>query len=136
MHKRNPIFIFSFLQGFQPHLMVFLRSQEKDIQNNYEMQLKALGKAVTLVLQSIIQLKYRNYRTSFFSNGRFNNNTNTVGYVDENSRGHCISPLLYETGWVPLHISSDNGKTFSRVGAWLSGTIIVCIFLKILKTLP
>ncbi|XP_070707064.1 sushi domain-containing protein 2-like [Pempheris klunzingeri] len=48
---------------------------------------------------------------------RFNNNANTVGYVDENSRGHCISPLLYETGWVPLHISSDNGN---RVGAWLS----------------
>uniref|UniRef100_A0A4W6CR95 Sushi domain containing 2 n=1 Tax=Lates calcarifer TaxID=8187 RepID=A0A4W6CR95_LATCA len=51
---------------------------------------------------------------------KFNNNTNTVGYVDENSRGHCISPLLYETGWVPLHISSDNGTTFSRVGAWLA----------------
>ncbi|XP_031711836.1 sushi domain-containing protein 2-like isoform X2 [Anarrhichthys ocellatus] len=51
---------------------------------------------------------------------RFNGNIDTVGYVDENSRGHCISPLLYETGWVPLHISSDNGTTFSRVGAWLS----------------
>uniref|UniRef100_A0A7N8WP74 Sushi domain-containing protein 2-like n=1 Tax=Mastacembelus armatus TaxID=205130 RepID=A0A7N8WP74_9TELE len=51
---------------------------------------------------------------------RFNNNTNTLGYVDENSRGHCISPLLYESGWIPLHISSDNGTTFSRAGAWLS----------------
>ncbi|KAK9532590.1 hypothetical protein VZT92_009967 [Zoarces viviparus] len=51
---------------------------------------------------------------------RFNGNIDTVGYVDENSRGHCISPVLYETGWVPLHISSDNGTTFSRVGAWLS----------------
>uniref|UniRef100_A0A8D2ZIM3 Sushi domain-containing protein 2-like n=1 Tax=Scophthalmus maximus TaxID=52904 RepID=A0A8D2ZIM3_SCOMX len=51
---------------------------------------------------------------------RFNNNTDAVGYVDENSTGHCISPLLYETGWIPLHISSDNGTTFSRVGAWLS----------------
>ncbi|XP_054468979.1 sushi domain-containing protein 2-like [Anoplopoma fimbria] len=51
---------------------------------------------------------------------RFNDNINTLGYVDENSRGHCISPLLYETGWVPLHISSDNGTTFSRVGAWFS----------------
>uniref|UniRef100_A0A3B4V535 Sushi domain containing 2 n=1 Tax=Seriola dumerili TaxID=41447 RepID=A0A3B4V535_SERDU len=48
------------------------------------------------------------------------NITNTVGYVDESSRGHCISPLLYETGWIPLHISSDNGTTFNRVGAWLS----------------
>ncbi|KAM6901250.1 sushi domain-containing protein 2-like [Lycodopsis pacificus] len=51
---------------------------------------------------------------------RFNGNIDTVGYVDENSRGHCISPLLYETGWVPLNISSDNGTKFSRVGAWLS----------------
>lgn len=51
---------------------------------------------------------------------RFNDNTDTVGYVDEHSRGHCISPLLYETGWVPLHISSDNGTTFSRAGSWLS----------------
>ncbi|XP_041826289.1 sushi domain-containing protein 2-like isoform X2 [Melanotaenia boesemani] len=51
---------------------------------------------------------------------RFNNKTNTVGYVDDNGRGHCISPLLYETGWVPFHISSDNGTTFSRAGAWLS----------------
>ncbi|KAM4528244.1 sushi domain-containing protein 2-like [Odontesthes bonariensis] len=51
---------------------------------------------------------------------RFNNIINTGGYVDENSRGHCISPLLYETGWVPLHISSDNGTTFGRAGAWLS----------------
>ncbi|XP_028273444.1 sushi domain-containing protein 2-like [Parambassis ranga] len=51
---------------------------------------------------------------------RFNSQTNTTGYVDDNSRAHCISPLLYETGWVPLHISSDNGTTFSRTGAWLS----------------
>ncbi|XP_067340597.1 sushi domain-containing protein 2-like isoform X2 [Channa argus] len=51
---------------------------------------------------------------------RFNNNVSTAGYVDDNTRGHCISPLLYQTGWVPLHISSDNGITFSRVGTWLS----------------
>ncbi|XP_041816334.1 sushi domain-containing protein 2-like [Chelmon rostratus] len=50
---------------------------------------------------------------------RFNNNTDTEGYVD-GTRGHCISPLLYETGWVPVHISSDNGSTFNRVGSWLS----------------
>ncbi|XP_059214649.1 sushi domain-containing protein 2-like [Centropristis striata] len=51
---------------------------------------------------------------------RFSNQTNTFGYVDENSRGHCISPLLYETGLVPLHISSDGGITFTRAGSWLS----------------
>ncbi|KAK0134625.1 Sushi domain-containing protein 2 [Merluccius polli] len=50
---------------------------------------------------------------------RFSNAVNTVGYVDEHRRGHCISPLMYQTGWVPLHISSDNGTTFTRRGAWL-----------------
>nr|XP_040054046.1 sushi domain-containing protein 2 [Gasterosteus aculeatus aculeatus] len=51
---------------------------------------------------------------------RFNSNIDTVGYVDEGGQGHCISPLLYQTGWVSLHISSDNGTTFNRVGTWLS----------------
>ncbi|KAK2819141.1 hypothetical protein Q5P01_024702 [Channa striata] len=63
---------------------------------------------------------YATFSTSSQIVCRFNNNVNTAGYVDDSSRGHCISPLLYETGWVPLHISSDNGATFSRVGAWLS----------------
>ncbi|XP_076614848.1 sushi domain-containing protein 2-like [Chaetodon auriga] len=61
---------------------------------------------------------------SFNSNSkivcRFDDNTDTNGYVDEDGRGHCISPLLYETGWVSVHISSDGGSTFSRVGSWLS----------------
>ncbi|XP_020340683.1 sushi domain-containing protein 2 isoform X1 [Oncorhynchus kisutch] len=51
---------------------------------------------------------------------RFNDEIKTVGYVDTDSRGHCISPLLYETGLVPFQISTDNGTTFSRHGAWLS----------------
>ncbi|KAL7376656.1 hypothetical protein ABVT39_012807 [Epinephelus coioides] len=51
---------------------------------------------------------------------RFNYGTTTVGYVDDHRRGHCISPLLYETGWIPLDISSDNGTTFNRVGNWFS----------------
>ncbi|XP_047426362.1 sushi domain-containing protein 2-like [Mugil cephalus] len=51
---------------------------------------------------------------------RFDDRINTVGYVDEKSRGHCISPTLYETGWIPVSISSDNGTTFRQVGAWLS----------------
>ncbi|XP_030210701.1 sushi domain-containing protein 2 [Gadus morhua] len=50
---------------------------------------------------------------------RFNNAVDTVGYVDEHRRAHCISPLLYQTGWVPLHISADNGTTFTQTGAWL-----------------
>ncbi|XP_017265981.1 sushi domain-containing protein 2 isoform X2 [Kryptolebias marmoratus] len=51
---------------------------------------------------------------------RFDNKISTVGYVDADGRGHCISPLLYETGWVPLHISPDNGTTFNRAGSWFS----------------
>uniref|UniRef100_A0A3Q1GMK7 Sushi domain containing 2 n=1 Tax=Acanthochromis polyacanthus TaxID=80966 RepID=A0A3Q1GMK7_9TELE len=51
---------------------------------------------------------------------RFDNSVDTVGYVDSTRRGHCISPTLYETGWVSLHISSDNGTTFTRTGSWLS----------------
>ncbi|KAJ0013128.1 hypothetical protein NQD34_017463 [Periophthalmus magnuspinnatus] len=51
---------------------------------------------------------------------RFNDDTDTVGYVDDLSRGHCISPLLYETGWIPFKISSNNGTSFTRAGRWLS----------------
>ncbi|KAG7241087.1 hypothetical protein CRUP_021510, partial [Coryphaenoides rupestris] len=51
---------------------------------------------------------------------RFNDAVNTVGYVDEHARGHCVSPFLYRTGWVPLTISADNATTFTRSGAWLS----------------
>ncbi|XP_030004249.1 sushi domain-containing protein 2 [Sphaeramia orbicularis] len=51
---------------------------------------------------------------------RFNSDTDTVGYVDEHGRAHCISPLLYETGWIHFELSSDNGTTFNREGAWLS----------------
>uniref|UniRef100_A0A3B4ZQQ6 Sushi domain containing 2 n=1 Tax=Stegastes partitus TaxID=144197 RepID=A0A3B4ZQQ6_9TELE len=50
---------------------------------------------------------------------RFDDSIDTLGYVDDTSRGHCISPLLYETGWVSLHIS-DHGMRFDRVGSWLS----------------
>lgn len=64
----------------------------------------------------------------FFQMVRFDNRTSTVGYVDKDSQGHCISPLLYETGWVPVHISSDNGTTFTRAGSWLSGTRVHDVF--------
>uniref|UniRef100_A0A8C5D8K2 Sushi domain containing 2 n=1 Tax=Gouania willdenowi TaxID=441366 RepID=A0A8C5D8K2_GOUWI len=60
--------------------------------------------------------------TTFNTNSSivFIDKTDTFGYVDDNSRGHCISPLLYQTGWVPVIISSDNGTTFNQVGSWLS----------------
>ncbi|KAG7480929.1 hypothetical protein MATL_G00061450 [Megalops atlanticus] len=50
---------------------------------------------------------------------RFNREIETDGYVDGDGRGHCISPLLYETGWIPFDISSD-GVTYNRHGSWLS----------------
>ncbi|CAN9504868.1 unnamed protein product [Ophioblennius macclurei] len=50
---------------------------------------------------------------------KFDDRIDTFGYVDKEGRGHCISPLLYETGWVSLSIS-DNGTAFNRVGSWLS----------------
>ncbi|XP_076141116.1 sushi domain-containing protein 2-like, partial [Alosa pseudoharengus] len=50
---------------------------------------------------------------------RFNGEIVTEGYVDAESRGHCITPLLYETGWIPFEISTD-GTTYNRQGSWLS----------------
>ncbi|KAJ8415365.1 hypothetical protein AAFF_G00423450 [Aldrovandia affinis] len=50
---------------------------------------------------------------------RFNAEIETEGYVDRDGRGHCISPLLYETGWIPFDISTD-GVTYNRQGTWLS----------------
>ncbi|XP_030647382.1 sushi domain-containing protein 2 [Chanos chanos] len=50
---------------------------------------------------------------------RFNGETETEGYVDGDGRGHCISPLLYESGWIPFDISTD-GVNFKASGRWLS----------------
>lgn len=55
-----------------------------------------------------------------FCDDRFHGNTITEGYVDEDRRGHCVSPLLYRTGLVSVEIS-ENNTTFNRVGSWLSG---------------
>ncbi|XP_061116434.1 sushi domain-containing protein 2 [Conger conger] len=50
---------------------------------------------------------------------RFNGDIVVDGYVDEDGSGHCISPLVLETGWVPFEVSTD-GATYNRQGAWLS----------------
>ncbi|XP_067295493.1 sushi domain-containing protein 2 isoform X3 [Pseudorasbora parva] len=50
---------------------------------------------------------------------RFSSEILTEGYVDESGVGHCISPLLYESGWIPLEVSTD-GVNFDRAGRWLS----------------
>ncbi|KAJ8286007.1 hypothetical protein GJAV_G00033470 [Gymnothorax javanicus] len=50
---------------------------------------------------------------------RFRGEIVVEGYVDGDGRGHCISPLLYETGWIPFDVSTD-GVIYNRHGAWLS----------------
>ncbi|XP_014799450.1 PREDICTED: sushi domain-containing protein 2 [Calidris pugnax] len=50
---------------------------------------------------------------------RFKKDVTTHGYVDQDGRAHCISPLLYETGFIPFDVSTD-GKTFPYSGTWLS----------------
>ncbi|XP_035291699.1 sushi domain-containing protein 2 isoform X1 [Anguilla anguilla] len=50
---------------------------------------------------------------------RFNGEIVVDGYVDGDGRGHCISPFLYETGWISFDISTDD-VTYNRHGSWLS----------------
>ncbi|KAL2092531.1 hypothetical protein ACEWY4_012329 [Coilia grayii] len=49
---------------------------------------------------------------------RFKASTETEGYVDEDGVGHCISPLLYQTGWIPFEVLI-NGVA-KGWGTWLS----------------
>lgn len=58
---------------------------------------------------------------SVFNIYRFKQQIITSGYVDEDGKGHCISPLLYETGFIPFEVSTDDGLTFPYSGTWLSG---------------
>ncbi|XP_063003497.1 sushi domain-containing protein 2 isoform X2 [Elgaria multicarinata webbii] len=44
----------------------------------------------------------------------------TNGYVAEDGRVHCISPLLYQIGIVSLDISQDGGRTFPWSSTWVS----------------
>ncbi|KAK2845374.1 hypothetical protein Q7C36_010228 [Tachysurus vachellii] len=50
---------------------------------------------------------------------RFKSEIITQGYVDEDGVGHCISPLLFESGWIPFKVSTD-GRNYNRAGRWLS----------------
>ncbi|XP_061553996.1 sushi domain-containing protein 2 [Phycodurus eques] len=51
---------------------------------------------------------------------KFDDGVTTTGYVDEAEGGHCISPLLYQSGWVPVRVSSNHGIAYDRVGSWLA----------------
>ncbi|XP_072736384.1 sushi domain-containing protein 2 [Ciconia boyciana] len=51
---------------------------------------------------------------------RFKQTIKTSGYVAKDGKAHCISPLLYETGFIPFEVSTDDGMTFPYSGTWLS----------------
>uniref|UniRef100_A0A8D2KT65 Sushi domain containing 2 n=1 Tax=Varanus komodoensis TaxID=61221 RepID=A0A8D2KT65_VARKO len=51
---------------------------------------------------------------------RFARTVVTGGYVAEDGRVHCISPLLYQIGMVSLEISNDGGSTFPWSSTWVS----------------
>ncbi|XP_025055727.1 sushi domain-containing protein 2-like [Alligator sinensis] len=51
---------------------------------------------------------------------RFKQEIQISGYVAQDGQAHCISPLLYETGFIPFEVSRDNGLTFPYSGNWLS----------------
>ncbi|POI29240.1 hypothetical protein CIB84_007010 [Bambusicola thoracicus] len=58
-------------------------------------------------------------RNVFYLN-RFKQQVITSGYVDKDGKAHCLSPLLYETGFIPFEVSTDGGLTFPYSGTWLS----------------
>ncbi|RLV99861.1 hypothetical protein DV515_00009427 [Chloebia gouldiae] len=51
---------------------------------------------------------------------RFKKEIITSGYIDKDGKAHCISPLLYETGFILFEVSTDAGLTFPYSGTWLS----------------
>ncbi|KAM6340319.1 sushi domain-containing protein 2 [Alca torda] len=51
---------------------------------------------------------------------RFKQEIKTRGYSAQDGSAHCISPLLYETGFIPFDVSTDDGVTFPYSGTWLS----------------
>ncbi|XP_070759880.1 sushi domain-containing protein 2 [Enoplosus armatus] len=50
---------------------------------------------------------------------RFKGEIEREGFIDAGGHAHCISPLLYETGWIPLAVSTD-GRHFDTSGEYLS----------------
>lgn len=69
-------------------------------------------------LLSMVTLK------SVFNIYRFKQQIITRGYVAKDGKAHCISPLLYETGFIPFEVSTDNELTFPYSGTWLSGYLL------------
>uniref|UniRef100_A0A087Y8R0 Sushi domain containing 2 n=1 Tax=Poecilia formosa TaxID=48698 RepID=A0A087Y8R0_POEFO len=50
---------------------------------------------------------------------RFKGEIEQQGIIDEEGHPYCISPLLYETGWISFDVSTD-GTNFNRSGEYLS----------------
>ncbi|XP_037387654.1 sushi domain-containing protein 2 isoform X2 [Pygocentrus nattereri] len=50
---------------------------------------------------------------------RFKSEIVTQGFVDVDGVGHCVSPMLFESGWIPFEVSTD-GVNYNRAGRWLS----------------
>ncbi|GAB0197126.1 sushi domain-containing protein 2 [Grus japonensis] len=61
---------------------------------------------------------------SILNINRFKQKIKTSGYVAKDGKAHCISPLLYETGFIPFEVSTDDGLTFPYSGTWLSGYLL------------
>lgn len=54
---------------------------------------------------------------------RFSGETQRDGFIDAEGQAHCVTPLLFETGWIPFDVSTDN-ITFDRSGEYLSGKLL------------
>ncbi|XP_071339844.1 sushi domain-containing protein 2 isoform X2 [Trachinotus anak] len=50
---------------------------------------------------------------------RFKDEIVREGFIDTEGHAHCVTPLLYETGWIPFDVSTD-GINFDRSGEYLS----------------
>lgn len=108
-HKVHTNFssLYSLLQAKQPR---DLQRSTHDIKLLNETQLRCSEFSFSLVT-----LK------SVFNINRFKQNITTSGYVAKDGNAYCISPLLYETGFIPFEVSTDDGLTFPYSGTWLSG---------------
>ncbi|XP_068102447.1 sushi domain-containing protein 2 isoform X2 [Hyperolius riggenbachi] len=51
---------------------------------------------------------------------RFNKETDSQGYIDNNGTAHCISPLLLQTGRVTFELILDEVQSLAPSGTWLS----------------
>ncbi|XP_056393196.1 sushi domain-containing protein 2 [Hyla sarda] len=51
---------------------------------------------------------------------RFNNETDTQGYISDSGQAHCISPLVLQTGQIPFTLLFNGSSSSSPSGTWLA----------------